>query len=220
MNFKGKKVLILGLGSLGGGVNIAKWLIKQKAYLRITDLKSESELKNSIKKLKKFKNIKFILGKHRKQDIKWAEIIIKNPAVKDNSPYILYAKNLNKKILTDISIFFSMFKGTTIGITGTKGKSTTTYLIYKILKNKFGNNVGYGGNIRKPILSCLNKKIAVLELSSWQLRGLKLIKKSPNISILTNIFEDHLNYYKNFLEYAKDKFLISKVSKLSIFNVP
>jgi len=201
----------MGLGLHGGGLAVAKFLAKRGAILTLTDLKSKQQLSAPLKQLKNYK-IKYVLGKHRLADFKSADMIIKNPQVRRDSPFILEAQKHKVPIETDLSLFFELCPSAkTIGITGTKGKSTTTSLIYKIIKaNKKGAILG--GNIRISPLDFLSKikkeTPVILELSSWQLEGLEGRKLSPHYALITNILVDHLNTYKNMADYAKTKTLI------------
>jgi len=201
---KNKRVVVMGLGLHGGGVGVAKFFIKQGADVLVTDLKTKSQLKESIDKLKKLP-IKFVLGKHKKEDFIKADLIIKGPAVPSNSKYLKIAKDNNVSIKTDIQVFFDLFKGEVIGITGTKGKSTTATLIYKFLKTKYPN-IYLAGNIGISPLEILKKtdqkSKVVLELSSFELEDLK---QSPHIAVITNLFEDHLNRYRSFKKYVEAK---------------
>lgn len=214
-DFKNKKITIFGLGVLGGGVGSAEFFAKIGAKVTVTDIKKEEELFDSIKKLKKYK-INFVLGRHRKEDFINADIIIKNPAIPSASPYLEIAKKNKVKIDTDIGIFFELCKNPVIGITGSKGKSTTAALIYNVLKKKF-RNVLLGGNIGVSVLNLLfnikKDSLVVLELSSWQLEGLLPHKKSPHIAVFTNIFPEHLNRYKSFEDYFEAKKIIFKFQK-------
>jgi len=198
--FKNKKVVIMGLGLHGGGVGVAKFFAKQGADVLVTDLKTKKQLKKSIDKLKGLP-VKFVLGEHREKDFKEADLVIKNPAVRKDSPFLKMAK----KVKTDIQIFFDLFEGETIGITGTKGKSTAATLIYNLLKKEYPN-IFLAGNIGITPLEVLEKinknSRVVLELSSFELEDLK---KSPRIAAITTLFEDHLNRYKNLREYINSK---------------
>ncbi len=204
--FKNKKVIIFGLGLLGGGVGAARFFARAGAKVTVTDIKKREQLKESIEKLKKFK-INFVLGKHRKEDFLNTDIVIKGPGVPSNSPYLEIARKNNVLIETDIGIFFQLCKVPIIGITGSKGKSTTAALTYNVLKTKYKNTL-LGGNIGISVLDLVNKikknSLIVLELSSWQLEGLLSCKKSPHVAVITNIFPEHLNRYKNFNEYILD----------------
>lgn len=205
--FKNKKVVIMGLGLLGGGIGAAKFFCKQGAKVLVTDLKTRKELKESIKKLNQ---VKFILGKHRKEDFINADLIIRNPAVPRESKYLKIAKDNNIPVKTDIDIFFDLCPGTIIGITGTKGKSTVATLIYLFLKKKYPKTFLAGNIGVSPleVLSKINKRSkVVLELSSFELENLK---KSPNIAVITTLFPDHLDRYKNFKDYVNAKKSIFK----------
>ena len=199
--FKGKKGVIMGLGLMGGGLGDAIFLADCGAELIITDLKSEKELAPSLKKLAKYKNIKYVLGYHDIEDFKQADFIIQPGNVPVDSPYLLEAKKNNIPIYESESLFMEQAEDIkVIGVTGTRGKTTTTTLIYEILKSAFGKKVHLGGNIKgTSALSLLNKikdgDMVVMELDSWCLHGIGDIKKSPQISVFTNIMPDHLNFY-------------------------
>jgi UDP-N-acetylmuramoylalanine--D-glutamate ligase len=213
---KNKKVLIFGLGILGGGVEAVKWFYKNGAKIVITDKKTKKELLPSIKKLKKIK-AKYILEEHRFDDIDSSDIVYFNPGVSYKSEWVKYARGKGKEIVNDCYLFFKYSKGDIIAITGTRGKTTITTWIYKLLEKFFGKEVLLGGNQpERSLFKILNKtkdeRISVLEISSFQLefysnaasRRLSNIKASK-IAIITNIYNDHLNRYSGFEEYAEVK---------------
>lgn len=235
--FKDKKVLVMGLGLHGGGVGAVKFLTKCGAKVIVTDLRSKKVLAPSLQKLHGLKNIKYVLGRHRTEDIIWADFILKNPGVRPDSPYIKAAKKHKIPVTSDIEIFFKECKAPIIAVTGTRGKSTTAYLIWKFLKAGFARvppaepmatlgrsraearrrRVWLAGNIRKSVLEFLpqvkEKDLVVLELSSFQLEDLAQIRKSPRIAVLTNILLDHLNWHKSLREYIKAKSYIFRFQK-------
>lgn len=221
-NLKGKKITVMGLGLHGGGVGVAKWLAKKGALVLVTDLKSRRELQSSINKLKKYKNIKYVLGRHRKDDFKKADLVIQNPGAPRDSQYLKIAGKNKIPIETDISIFFALCPAPIIGITGSKGKTTTTALLAEILK-KYNSNTVVGGNIRISPLKFLNKikkdTPVILELSSWQLEGLKKHKISPQVSLITNIYKEHLNRYRGLKDYIKAKEIIFTYQKREDFAI-
>ncbi|MBU3923216.1 UDP-N-acetylmuramoyl-L-alanine--D-glutamate ligase [Patescibacteria group bacterium] len=211
--FNQKRITVMGLGLLGRGLGVIRFLAKNGANLIVTDLKTEKQLSSSLNKLKKFK-IKYVLGKHRLIDFKNRDMIIKAAGVPLKSEYIVEAKKNNIPIEMDASLFFKLSNCKLIGITGTKGKSTVTHLIYHILK-KSNSNVFLGGNVKGlatlPLLEKVNSNsIIVLELDSWQLQGFGDSKKSPQISVFTSFSPDHMNYYSNMNTYFKDKSNIFK----------
>lgn len=222
-NLKAKKVLIFGLGLLGGGLSAAEFFAKHGSIVTVTDLKTEKELQPSLKKLKKFK-IKYVLGRHQNEDILNADLIIKNPAIPSDSPYLKLAEKHKIPVETEASYFlkFYPYPENIIGVTGTRGKTTTTMMITSILK-KAGYKVLVGGNIEDTgTLSLLDNRSKaikiVLELSSWQLAFSTF---SPHIAVITNIYEDHLNRYKTMVDYISDKkkmFLYQNPNDFLILN--
>lgn len=211
---KTNKVLIFGLGLNQGGVGSAAFFAKQRAKVKVTDLKTEEILKPSLNQLQKYKNISYLLGKHKYEDVDWADLIIKNPAIKPGNPYMEYAKKQGKQIETDMGIFLQYVKPSQIiGITGTKGKSTTSSLIYEVLKAA-GKKVVLAGNIGKSVLDTIPfvkpDTFVVLEISSFQLEAYETHKVSPKWAVITNITPDHLNYYETIADYIKSKKIIGK----------
>jgi UDP-N-acetylmuramoylalanine--D-glutamate ligase len=221
--FKDKKITIMGLGLLGRGVGDAAFLSECGAKLVITDLKTKEQLKESLKKLKKFKNVKYILGKHRLEDFKNTDFILKAAGVPFDSIYIKEARKNKIPIEMDVSLFAKYARGVVIiGVTGTRGKSMVTALVYEILKQNetfLKRKVYLGGNVRGIATLPLLKKvkagdILICELDSWQLQGFSDRKISPHISVFTSFMPDHMNYYKGSMEkYFTDKTNIFKYQK-------
>lgn len=209
----------MGLGVLGRGVGDVRFLAENGADLIVTDLKSEKELAPSLLSLKWLKNVRYSLGGHRLEDFKNRDFILKAAGVPKNSIYIDEAKRNGIPIEMSTSLFAKLTQATLIGITGTRGKSTTTQMLFNILEASSKGtyrNVFLGGNVRGistlPLLEETKKgDVAVLELDSWQLQGFGEAKISPHISLFTTFFADHQNYYKhNIAEYFEDKANIFK----------
>ncbi len=212
--YKNKKVLIFGLGLNQGGVGSTKFFAHQGAVVKVTDLKTAESLKPSLDELKQFPEIEYTLGQHKNEDIDWADIVIKNPAVKPGNEYIEYAIKKGKTIETDVGIFLQFVKPSQIiGITGTKGKSTTSSLIYEVLKDQ-GKKVVFAGNIGTSVLDTIpfitEDTLIVLEISSFQLEAFDQHKISPKWAVITNITPDHLNYYSHIDVYISAKKIIGK----------
>lgn len=206
------KILVFGLGLNEGGVGSARFFASKGDEVKVTDLKSADILKPSLEKLKNFSDITFTLEGHKYEDIDWADLIIKNPAVKPGNQYIEYALRKGKKIEEDLGIFLQHISpAQIIGVTGTKGKSTTASLIYEVLKAS-DKKVILAGNIGKSVLDTipLVKKdtLVVLEISSFQLESFKKHQVSPKWAVITNIYPDHLNYYNSMEEYIAAKKII------------
>ena len=207
--FKNKKVLVMGLGLHGGGAAAARWLVKRGAEVTVTDLRDKKILKPSLDKLKGLP-IVYILGKHRQEDFKKADIVAQNPGVPYDSPYLKITKKFGTEIVNEAGLFLKYAKSKNIiGITGTKGKSTTSTLVHKILRVKWPKAL-LAGNIRDTAMLDIADKVekdapVVLELSSWQLEGLEKIRTSPRIAVITNIYQDHLNRYQSYSAYIAAK---------------
>ncbi|MDA2936433.1 UDP-N-acetylmuramoyl-L-alanine--D-glutamate ligase [Patescibacteria group bacterium AH-259-L05] len=131
-----RRITVMGLGSYkqGSGISTALFFAKLGAKVLVTDLKTGKELQSQVEKLKIYKNVSFVLGRHRKQDFKNIDLVFQNPLVPDYSPYIQLARKNNIPVINDWTIFLSLCDNVVVGITGTKGKSTTTSLIYEFLK--------------------------------------------------------------------------------------
>jgi len=204
------KILILGLGQYpkGSGVSSAVWFAKQGDQVRVTDVRKENELGQNVAQLRKWKNIEFVLGRHRKSDIRWADVVVRNPGVRQNSPLLMFARELGKPIESDISLCMKRCPCPVIGITGTRGKSTTSALTAEMLKNS-GKTTWLGGNIKVSPLTFLekvkSKDVVVLELSSWLVESIGEQGLSPHIACITNIMRDHLNTYENMEAYVESK---------------
>lgn len=227
--FKGKKITVMGLGLLGRGVEYTKFLADCGADLVVTDLKNKKVLEKSISKLKKYKNIKYTLGEHKLDDFKNKDMIIKNPGVPMDSIYIKEAKKNKIPVVMDASLFVENAPNVKIvGITGTRGKTMTTMLVYEILKSvekKLKRKVYLGGNVREgstlPLLEKVKDgDIVVLELDSWQLGGFGEARISPHVSVFTSFMSDHLDYYNGSIKkYFADKVNIFKYQNKKDFLV-
>lgn len=216
--FKGRKIVIMGLGSYenGSGISAALFFAKQKANVLVTDLKSENDLKYQISRLRKYKNVSFALGGHRENDFKDADYVFQNPSVPKHSKYLEISRSRNIPIINDWSTFLSFYDNFLVGVTGTRGKSTTTSLLYEFIKTKDRSAI-IAGNIGMSPLNYFGKiqrgNTVVAELSSWLLQGFESVGKSPNVSIITNLMVDHLNQYLSIDDYYADKKNIFKFQK-------
>ena len=195
---KDKKILILGFGREGQDTFLFLRKIFPKKEIGIADQKKIKTSKS------KFQNTKFYFGKNYLKSLKDYDVIIKTPGIPIHLPEVEKAFKENK-ITSQTEIFLQNCPGTIVGITGTKGKSTTTSLIYEILK-RGGLKAHLVGNIGQPVLGLLKsatkKDVYVFEFSCHQLYK---IKASPHIAVFLNLYPEHLDYYKNFDEYTKAK---------------
>ena len=211
----------MGLGLHGGGVEDALFFIKEGADVTVTDLKTRKKLRKSIEKLEQYE-VSYTLGEHKDEDFKNADIVIKNPGVPQDSYFIKIAKKRGAAIYDSMGIFFQYADiQKMIGVTGTKGKSSTSALIHEALKTKYPDAyiTGLPGSSPLSIASDVKNSYGVIELSSWRLEGINPIEKSPHIAVITNIQEDHLNRYKSYEAYRKAKEIIFKFQNENDFLV-
>ncbi|MHC4759574.1 MAG: Mur ligase family protein, partial [Planctomycetota bacterium] len=234
--FKNKKVLIMGLGRFGGGVDAAKFAHSCGAKVTITDLLPDQQLTDSLEQLKELSEVEYHLGFHLKEDFINTDVVIVNPAVNPDNEFLETPREHNKVITSQVEIFFQLCPARIIGITGANGKSTTAALTAHLLKAGMGqegidyNQVWLSGNIgNEPMLTSLDNissdDLVVLELSSFQLEQLAQIQKAPLWALITNLTPNHLDRHGTFENYCAAKENIFKYQKLdeakpaiSIFN--
>jgi len=221
--FRDQKITVMGIGVLGRGVGDIKFLASCGADIIATDLKSEQQLKKSLRQFKRFKNISTTLDRHLFRDFRNRDMILKGAGVSLGNKYIGSAQAEKIPVHMSFGLVLDILKKekvkvTVIGITGSKGKSTTTGLIESLLEAS-GQSFHVAGNVRGvanlPLLKKINEgDIILAELDSWQLQGLHAVNISPDIAVFTNFFEDHLNYYNGSMKhYFSDKSAIFAYQK-------
>jgi len=193
-----KKIAIFGFGKEGKSFYDFALKYLPNVKLLIVDAKSPSGVQES-------KSVKFFTGKDYLLGLSKVDIIVKSPGI---SLYKLGIAYDEYNFTSTTELFIKHFKKQIVGVTGTKGKSTLVSIIYELLKNS-KRQVVLCGNIGTPAFDMIEsidvETQIVMELSSHQLLN---IKYSPHIAILTNLFQDHLDYYKSLEEYYDAKFNI------------
>lgn len=224
MDLKGKRVLVMGLGVHGGGLGVAQWLVKRGALVTVTDVKKAEELQPSLEALRGLP-IRFVLGEHREEDFINTDLVVRNPGVPRESRWLELAQKHDIPIEMEMGLFFEQLPhggAQVIGITGTKGKTTTTLMVGAIL-SKANPKTVVAGNLRVSALELLDRidlnTPVALELSSFQLEGLEPRQVSPHIAAITNISEDHLNRYTSLNDYAEAKATIFRYQQPDDFIV-
>lgn len=215
---KNKRVLVVGLGILGGGVATTKWLVKQGAKVTVTDLKSRRELADSIRALGTAgRKVRFVLGRHNQRNFITHDLIVLNPAIPLTSPYVKIARKAGVPLENELTLFLRFCKNPVIGVTGTRGKTTTATWIHHFLKCRFTKSALTGNMAENALLNVLDKldgkSPVVAELSSFQLELLPSIKRSPQIAVITNLMRDHLNRHATMRAYARAKANIFRYQK-------
>ncbi|MDO8559503.1 MAG: UDP-N-acetylmuramoyl-L-alanine--D-glutamate ligase [bacterium] len=212
--FSGRRVLVMGLGLHGGGLQVARWLVRHGANVRVTDVKAAAALAPSLRQLPRSSRLTLALGGHRAVDFRWAEMVVQNPGVPRESSWLQLARRSGARIENEATLFFKLVgRGRIIGVTGTRGKSTTTALIAAILRRRFRGAVMAGNIASVPMFSVVdrvrrNRGPVVLELSSWHLENLGEQKISPHVAVVTNVLADHRNRYRRQASYAAAKWQI------------
>ena len=198
------KILILGADKIG--VSVAKLLANRNNDITLSDLNDlEENVKNELENL----GIKIVITKNQCELIdNTYDLIIKNPAIMVTSDIVKKVNELNLRMENEIEVAYHFLPKnvTIIGVTGSNGKTTTTTLIYELLK-LHGKKVVLGGNIGYPLSSIINdikeNDILLLEISDHQLCDIHDFK--TNISVLTNICPTHLDYYGTYEHYMWTK---------------
>ncbi len=217
--FKGKKVVIAGLAR--SGLACANLLHELGAEVSVTDLQDTEVVRLNSSKLKSF-DIKFELGKHTKEFIQGRDLLIISPGIPDEALPVIWAKEFNITIISEIEVASILCPATIIAVTGSNGKTTTTTLIGKIIEAS-GKKVFVCGNIGNPftgeVKNLSEGDFVSLEVSSFQLEKVKTFK--PKIAVILNFSQNHLDRYKDMQEYLKAKkriFMNQDKSDLLVLN--
>ncbi|PWA08346.1 UDP-N-acetylmuramoyl-L-alanine--D-glutamate ligase [Flavobacterium laiguense] len=199
------RLVVLGGGESGVGTAI---LGKKQGYdVFVSDF---GKIQGSYKEVLIINGIAWEEGKHTEELILNADVVMKSPGIPDKSPIVKQIKEKGVSVISEIEFAAPFTEATTIGITGSNGKTTTTMLTYHLLKAA-GLNVGLAGNIGKSFAWQVAENkydIYVIELSSFQLDG--IINYKPHIAIITNISPDHLDRYNyKYQNYIDSKFRVT-----------
>ena len=205
---KGKKVAVLGLGI--SNVPAIEYLSGLGAVVCGCDRNIEEKFDEHIlSQLRSYCDV-LHLGDDYLDHLDDYEIILKSPGIKVSTPQIQNAIESGKIVTSEMEIFMALCPCKIIGVTGSDGKTTTTTLIYEMLKRE-GYRTHVGGNIGTPLFAKLDsiceEDMVVLELSSFQLQTLRV---SPNVAVITNITPNHLDYHVDMDEYTEAKTNIYK----------
>ncbi len=231
----GKKVLVMGLGRFGGGVDVVQYAARVGARVVVTDKAPPEKLGDSLEQLRDLPDIEYHLGRHDAEDFATADVVIANPAVPPDNEFLQIAHRHGRIIASQVGLFFQSCPAPIIGITGANGKSTTTTLTAHLLDRTSASQRSYekvwlSGNIGdRPLLTILDqihsRDLVVLEISSFQIEQLAQVRKAPNVALLTNLTANHLDRYGTFEAYCAAKeglfqfqLLEAQRPAVSIFN--
>jgi UDP-N-acetylmuramoylalanine--D-glutamate ligase len=208
MNLKDKKTVVVGLGRTG--LATARFLHQQGAQVRVSDTASEKELGDAVNILREL-GVRTEIGPHRAASFQNADLIVVSPGVSHTIDPIAQANARGVPVIGEVELASRFIKEPIVAVTGTNGKTTTTELLGRMLKNS-DLKVFVGGNIGYPLIEYVAKgeaaQIVLAEISSFQLDTIAVFR--PRVSVLLNITADHLDRYPNFEAYADSKFRIFK----------
>lgn len=198
-DLRGRRVTIVGMGKARTAAGLGKWLLDQGAKVTMSDRKPREQLAEGIERLRAAgiaDRVDLVLGPSS-DDAALADpdFVFVAPGIRPRSATILRARERDIPILTEIALFFRLCPAPIVGITGTKGKSTTTTIVGRILA-KGPRRTLVRGNIGSSVIDELpgltKDDLVVLELSSFQLETLA---RSPHVAVVTNVLEDHLDHH-------------------------
>ena len=208
MDFRNRRVTVMGLGQFGGGLSAARWLARQGAIVTVTDTADEAALADSLADLQGEPVAEFHLGGHREEDFRRAEWVVVNPAVRPNHPLLEVARDSGARLTSETELLLDACPATTVGVTGSNGKSTTAAMIAAILQAE-GRKTWLGGNIGVGLLDHLEEiaptDCVVLELSSFQLWRLRPEMPMPHVAVVTSCSPNHLDWHQSYEHYKAAK---------------
>lgn len=222
--FRNKRITVFGLGLNGGGVGAVKYLVEHGAKVIVTDIKTKEELASSISKLKGLKNVTYVLGQNRPEDFTKVDMVVKNPGVSWKNAHIKLALENKVPVEMDSSLFFKLCKNPIIGITGSKGKTTTAMMVFEIMRSAGLSPLRAGvGQISVLDRLALAKKnsVIIFELSSRRLSALKKDNLSSKIAVITNILSEFPKWYASlddFINEERNIYLFQKPTDWLVFN--
>jgi UDP-N-acetylmuramoylalanine--D-glutamate ligase len=234
MDFRGRRVTVMGLGHFGGGAAAARWLARQGAFVTVTDLAGERVLSDALAALADVPIAARHLGGHREDDFRSADLVVVNPAVRPGDPFVEIARQSGARVTTEIELFLRECPARVVGVTGSNGKSTTAAMIAAILRAD-GRRTWLGGNIGESLLESLDEispgDWVVLELSSsqlWYLGDCPLGPplwspqvSMPHVAVVTNCTPNHLDWHGDLAAYraAKQRILTGqREGDLAVLN--
>ncbi len=203
---KNKKVAMIGIGV--SHIPLLDYMHTLGAHVTVFDKREEEKLDAiAITKINDY-HFSYSLGENYLQNLKGFDIIFRSPSCRPDTPEILEEVQRGAIVTSEIEMLIELCPGTIIGITGSDGKTTTTSLVYEMVKAQ-GYHCYLGGNIGIPLFSRIDEMVpedvVVLELSSFQLMNMK---KSPDIAVITNIEPNHLDIHASYEEYIDSKMQI------------
>lgn len=203
MEVSGKAISIIGAAK--SGLSAARSLVSSGAKVFISDIQPEDKLKTNLERENLLNRVTFEAGGHSEK-VLHADFIVLSPGVRTDIPILVEATARNIPVYSEIEIAYQLSRGKRLVITGSNGKTTTTTLLAEFCRRQFAE-VFLGGNIGIPMMEFATKttdnSLQVLEVSSFQLETISDFK--PDIGVITNFFENHLDRYPSYKAYIEAK---------------
>jgi len=203
MDLKGKKILVVGLARTG--IATAKFLKAKGSLVTATEVKPKEEMRETVEELRGM-DIATEWGGHQTETFLKQDMIVVSPGVDLSIEPIQRATQQGVRVISEIELAYHFIHVPIIAVTGTNGKTTTTLLIGEMLRED-GRKVGVGGNVGEPLILFADGEgrweVLVVEISSFQLEAIEDFR--PQISVLLNVTEDHLDRYPSYDDYIGAK---------------
>lgn len=220
---KNRRVLVMGLGRFGGGIGVTRWLTEHEARVTVTDAAPRDALADSIAQLADTDAV-FHVGGHDPADLANTDLLVVSPAIdKRKSEFFQAAVEQGIPWTSEMNLFLERCPARLVGITGTAGKSTTCAMTHHILaaavdaKAAPFRRAWFGGNIGRSLLADLNDMaiddVVLLELSSFQLEDVAVIRVSPSVAAVLNLAPNHLDRHGHESAYLHAKLNIMRFQK-------
>ncbi len=198
----------MGLGLFGGGVGVARYFAARGDEVTVTDLASAERLAPSLALLADLPEIRYVLGRHDEQDVLGADLVVASPAVPPTAPLLARRRAAGLRITSEIELLLERIRGPVLAVTGSNGKTTTTTMLGRILKergieHRVGGNIG--GSLLPEVESVATGTTFVLELSSFQLETIAITTRPVVGAILTNLAPNHLDRHGDMAGYRAAK---------------
>ena len=198
-----RKVAVIGLGV--SNLPLLDYLYEKKAKVTVFDSRKIEEISKEVMDKITAYNYEFSLGENYLSKLVGFQVIFRSPSCLPNQVALIEEENRGALVTSEVELVMEMAPCKIIGVTGSDGKTTTTSLIYEIMKQA-GYHCYLGGNIGIPLFTKLEdmvpEDIVILELSSFQLMNMNV---SPNVAVITNISPNHLNVHHSYEEYIEAK---------------
>src|SRR5262245_22080784 len=212
----GQPVTVMGLGLFGGGATVARHLVRRGARVTVTDQRSADDLAPALAALSDLE-LRFVLGEHRTEDFTRARLVVANPAVAPQSPFLAAARAAGVPVTSEAALFLEACPARIAAVTGTQGKSSTCHVLHQLLsgaglRSHLGGNIGH--SLLEELEHMLPEDAVVLELSSYQLEvlpdelaGPPSAGGEPRVEAVAvvNVLADHLERHGSLAAYAAAK---------------